>query len=65
VILQKCDAQFRRVQAHQRMPAGGQQVWQAAHQAGVILFGDEAAFLVAGRIENDQVVRAVSTDLAP
>ena len=47
------------------MAAGAQQVGQAAHQLGVVLGGHKAALLVAGWIDDDQVVGAAARDLAP
>ena len=57
--------QFGGVEAQQGVAAGGQQVGQAAQQARVVLGGDEAAFLVAGRVDDDQAVGAMARDLAP
>ena len=63
--LQKLHRQLRRSEAQQRMAAGRQQGGQAAQQAGVVLGGDEAALLVAGRVGDDQVVRAAADELGP
>ncbi len=46
-------------------PPGSEQVGQAAHEPGVVLGGDEAALLVAGRVRDDQAVGAAAGDLAP
>ena len=63
--MQKVHAQLGRVQAQQGVAAGCEQVGQAAHEAGVVFGGDEAALLVAGWVHDDEAVGAAAGDLAP
>ena len=65
LVLQKGAVQLGAFRHSRAWPCRGQQVGQAAQQAGVVLGGDEAALLVAGRVDDGQVIRPAARDLAP
>ncbi len=64
-VAQEIGAELGRVQAHERMAAGREQFGQLAGEPRVVLGRDEAALLVARRVEHDEVRRRAAPDLSP
>lgn len=64
IWLQKVQRQLRRIQTQQRMAVGRQQRRHAAQQAGIVIGGDEAAFLLTARVGDDKVIQAAACKLA-
>ena len=65
MLAQKVLAHFRCVQAQHHPALRGQQLGQAANDAGIVLVRHKTAFLKTGRVHHDQTVRPHAADLAP